>query len=592
MGSALVLRSTVVVDSAVVVDAQIVEESRTKRVRADLLAIGSYLLGAVILCVRLLVHPGLRLPYTPGDRILAEYFLASSARVVAHLDNPFLITQLNAPVGVNAMGNTTMLGLGIPMAPVTWLFGPGVSFDVLVVLTVAATAATWYWLLSRHVVDSRPAAWAGGLIAGFAPSVANHASFHPNLTAQFLVPIIAWRVLRLSEPRRWLRNGLLLAAVVVWQVFINEETLFITALAIGVFLLLLAAQQRERPWRPMLAGFGVAVGAASAVLAYPLWWQFFGAAAYQGGEPNMTQFHTDLLGVTSYSRNSVAVRLSEFPPAPGFSAEQHAYYGWPLFIAVIALVLWRRRDALMRCIALTGLLFLLLSLGTELTWRGRGTGVPGPYALLSPLPLFDTLLPTRLGEVTTWAIAPLVAIGLAAIPARPAHRLLRIGLVAAVLLPAAPTPTKVFNRPPIPTFITTGAWRAYVGPGQSALVVPLADFDHWTGMTWSASTGLDLRLSHGYFLGPEGGAKGGRAQVGPGARPTDLLLKRATASHRAPVVTEADRIQAREDFAYWHTAVILVPTGDATAAERETIDNLVGPGLFTRGVWLWDVRVR
>jgi hypothetical protein len=564
--------------------------ARTRDVRADLLAVGSYLLGAVFLCARLLAHPGQRLPYTPGDRILAEYFLAFDARVVSHFDNPFLIAQLNAPVGVNAMANTTMFGLGIPMAPVTLLFGPAVSYDVLIVLTVAGTAAAWYWLLSRHVVDRRSAAWVGGLIAGFAPSVANHASFHPNLTAQFLVPVMVWQVLRLREPGRWLRNGLILAALVVWQVFINEETLFITALAVGVFLLVWLAQRRDAAWRPVLAGLGVTLVASAVVLAYPLWWQFFGTAAYRGGEPQMTQFHTDLLGVTSFSRNSVAVRLSEFPPAPGFSAEQHAYFGWPLVIAVITLAIWRWRDPLVRSIAISGLVFLVLSFGTELTVRGRGTGIPGPYLLLSRLPLFDTLLPTRLGEVATWAMAPIAAIGLAALPALPASRVLRIGLTAAVLVPAAPTPTRVFDRPATPAFLSSGAWRSYVGPDQSVLVVPLADFDHYTATTWSASTGLDLRLSHGYFLGPEGGAEGNHAVVGSAPRPTDALLEQATATHRAPPVTDADRAQARVDLAYWRTAIVLAPPGDATAAERDTVDALVGPGRLVGGVWLWDVR--
>jgi hypothetical protein len=546
--------------------------------RADAVAVASYVLAAAVLCGRLLAHPGLRLPYTPGDRILAEYDLALAARLLTHWENPLLNDRMNAPVGVNAMANTTQFGLGVPMAPVTWLFGAGVAFDGLIVLAVSGTAAAWFWVLSRRVVDSRPAAWVGGLVGGFAPSVVGHATFHPNLAAQFLVPVIAWRVIGLAASRRYLYDGLILAALIVWQVFINEETLFVTALALAVFLPL----WRGVRWRALLPGLAVAGGAALVVLAYPLWWQFFGTGAYRGGERQMTTFHTDLLGVTSFSRTSVAVRWSEFPPAPGFSAEQHAQLGWPIVVAALAFVIWQWHNRLIRSLAVTGAVFLVLSFGTELTVRGRAIGIAGPYALLSHLPLFDTLLPARLGEVLTWCLAPIAA--LAAGRCRLPSRVLTIGVFAALLVPAAPTPAPVLDRPAVPAFVRNGAWRSYVDADHSVLVVPLADFDHWTALSYSSATGLDLRLSHGYFLGPDGGVTGRHAVVGPPARALDRLLG-------APrPVTAADRAEARADLAYWHTAIILAAPDPAYAAQRTLLTDLFGPGRFTGGVWLWDVR--
>jgi hypothetical protein len=566
------------------------DEGRSRRRwPADVVAVAGYLAGAVLLCARLLAHPGQRLPYTPGGRILAEYYLQWAARCVRHAGNPFVLDRLNAPAGVNGMANTTMLGLGLPMSPVTLLFGPGVAFDVLVVLTLAGTAAAWFWLLSRHVVDNRVAAWVGGLVAAFAPSVANHAAFHPSLTAQFLVPVIVWRVVKLRDAP--VRGGLILAALVVWQVCINEETLFITALAVAVFgVLCLIQRPREVRLPNVLAGLGVTLLATAVVLAYPLWWQFYGANAYRGGEPRMSAFHTDLLGLTSFSRNSVAVRLSEFPPEPGFSAEQHGYFGWPLVIAVAAVVVWRWREPLVRSIAITGMVFAVLSFGTDLTLHNRDIGVPGPYAPLRHLPLFDMLLPTRLGEAVTWAVVPLVAIGLDRLPAPAGLRVLKVGLVAAVLVPAAPVPIKVIDRPAIPSFIASGEWRSYVRAHESALIVPLATFEHWTPMSWATATGCDLRMSHGYFLGPAGGVKGRRAAVGAPVRPTDRLINAATGSHQVPPVTDEDREQARLDLAYWRTSIILAPTGDGAAAERGTLDALFGPGREVGGLWLWDVR--
>ncbi|MEV8514864.1 hypothetical protein [Dactylosporangium sp. NPDC051484] len=569
------------------------------RRRADLLALGSYLLGALFVVSPLLAHYGHRVPIQPGDRAQSELFLGWAARAVAHGQDPLVIPQLNAPFGVNGMGNTTVLALGIPMSPITLLFGAQVSFDVLIVLGLAGSAAAWYWLLSRHVVTSRTAAWVGGLIGGFAPAVASHAPYHPNLVAQFLVPPLIWRCLKLLEPGRAVRDGLPLAALVVLQVFINEETLFLVALAVGLFLLLLAVQRRDRgraALRPLAAGLGVTAGASLVVLAYPLYWQFLGPGSYRGGEPHMTTFRMDVLGLASYGGNSMAERLRTLgAPGPPLNAEEHGYLGWALFLLIVALVVWQWHDVRIRCMALTGACFAVLAWGTPLRSRGEVTGIPGPYALLQKLPLFDTVLPTRLGEATNWAVVPIVALGLQrlidlpGVPAR-TRRVLLVGVFAAVLLPAAPMPITVDPRPPVPSFISSGAWRPYVGPGQTVVVVPLPQWDFETGMFWAASTNAELPLSHGYFLGPADGVRGRHAFVGPVRRPTDKLFSAAMYEHTAPAVTDADRARARDDVRYWHAALVLAPDDPRWAAERETVTALFGPGRQTGGLWLWDVR--
>jgi hypothetical protein len=571
------------------------------RLRRDLLAFGSYVVGALFVTLRLFAHLGQRLPPQPGDRALAEWWLTLSARLVTHLGNPMFTDRMNAPDGVNTMANTTMFGLGIPMTPITLLFGPAVTFDLLIVIGIAGTAAAWYYLLSRHLVTSRFAAWIGGLVCGFAPSVITHASWHPNLTAQFLVPVIIWRVFRLREPGRWLRNGLVLGGLIVYQAFINEETLFIAALACGLLLAgyLLMRRDEAKAARTFLAGLGVAGLLAVLLLVYPLWSQFAGRGSYRGGEPTMTQFHLDVFAFTSFASNSAAERLSVFRPPPALGSEEHAYLGWPLVLLVILLASWRWREPLVRCAAITGGTFALLSLGAKPTVLGRPLGVPGPWALIDRLPLFDSMLATRFGEVLTWAIGPILAIGWDRLRALPefateastwARRLLMGGAFAAALVPATPLPVPVNARPAIPAFVANGTWHDYVGPGDSVLVAPLPTWGDPTGMLWTAATGLDMRLSHGYFLAPVGGVKGHHSSVGPVPRPTDRLFDEATSTGQAPTVTDADRSQARADFAYWHTAIILVPDRAGLASARSTVSALAGPGRLIGGVWVWDVR--
>ena len=434
------------------------------------------------------------------------------------------------------------------------------------------------------MVDNRVAAWVGGLVAAFAPSVANHAPFHPNLTAQFLVPVIVWRVVKLRDAP--VRGGLILAGLVVWQVFINEETLLVTALAIGVFgLLWLVQRPREVRLPNVLAGLGVTLLVTAVLLAYPLWWQFFGANSYRGGAKRTTAFHTDLLGLTSFSRNSVAVRFSEFQPVPGFSAEQDGYFGWPLVIAVVAVVVWRWREPIVRSVAITGAVFAVLSFGNELTLHGRDTGVPGLYALLEHLPLFDTLLPTRLGEAATWAVAPLVAdrAGPAAGSGGPAGAEGRPGRGGAGA--GAPVPIKVIDRPAIPSFIASGEWRSDVRAQESVLVGAPG---HLRALDADELGDRDRdRPAHVARLlpGPGRRRQGHRARRwAHRVRPTDRLINAATDSHQVPTVTDADREQARLDLAYWRTSIILAPPGGGAPPQRGTLDALFGPGREVGGL--------
>jgi hypothetical protein len=136
--------------------------------------------------------------------------------------------------------------------------------------------------------------------------------------------------------------------------------------------------------------------------------------------------------------------------------------------------------------------------------------------------------------------------------------------------------------------VSRGAWRAYVTGHDSVLVVPTPSFLNPEGMWWSAGTGLDMPISHGYFLGP---GPTGRAESYPAFRHTDELLNRAASSGEVPPVTEADRADARADFRYWRTAIVLLrPDPRGSDVYRRTLDALVGPGNFVDGVWLWDVR--
>jgi hypothetical protein len=93
---------------------------------------GLYLVAAVAVLHHLWADPsGVVVRDNPPDQIQFEWFLTNGANAIVHGGNPLFTDRLNAPYGVNLMANTSVLALALPLAPVTLVFGAGVTFVVL-----------------------------------------------------------------------------------------------------------------------------------------------------------------------------------------------------------------------------------------------------------------------------------------------------------------------------------------------------------------------------------------------------------------------------------------------------------------------------
>jgi hypothetical protein len=570
--------------------------------RSDVLVLSLYVFAAAYVVFPLWAAPGLRvLPLAPGDHALFEWFLAHAARVVTHFENPFFSDLLNVPNGVNLMANASTLGLTVPLFPVTALFGPHVSVLVLYTIGPLATAAAWYFVLSRYVVRSTFAAAVGGWFCGFAPNLISHTGSHPPFTFQLLVPLIALCVQRLREPGRALRYGTVLGLLVVYQAFVSEEILLITALGCGVFA---AGYVMQRPryltqgWRPILASLSVTTIVAGSLLAYPLWLQFFGPSHYRGLHPAHEAVTADLSSFAAFATESVAVSAHWVSRTLlQFQTEENALFGWPvLLIAGLAFLLARGPAA--RALKLTALVFAVLSLGAEITFRGDPTGLPGPWGLVEELPLFDSVIPSRFAFAVTVALGVLLALAtqrvwdLAELRVHTARiRAIWLVALAIALVPSAPTPLGVMHQQPVPRFFTEGTWRGYVDEGETVVPLPFPTPATTTGMRWQASARLSFAIPNGFFLYPQDGVDGRFGVFGAPLRPTSLLLDRVQWSRVPPAITEADRIAAEADLEFWRAAIIVLPTTETKVKElRAAVEYLVGPAKLVEDVWLWNVK--
>jgi hypothetical protein len=523
------------------------------------------------------------------DPIFFEWALQHATKIFTHGDNPFFTAQLNAPYGVNLIANTGLLGLTVPLVPVTLLFGPSVSLVLMLTLALPATATTWYWVLSRHLLHNRLAAAIAGGFAGFAPGMVNHTNAHPNLTAQFLFPIILWRALKL----RTLKQGVILGLLIVWQMLINEELVFLAGLAGFLFVAIYAIFRWSEvraaigPFLRGLVGTAVTVGV---LMAYPLYFQFAGAQAYQGLPDFVLGYGTDLAAFSAFPKISVAHGAGTLAPLP----EENTFFGWPLLIvALIALVcLWR--NVVVRAVGVLGVIFAVLALGAPAAYKGKVFWHRAPWINFNHLPLFDSVVPTRLGLVLIPLLALLIGYAVVASLRRDwPLPWLRFAGIALALVPILPIQLPVRDRPAVPRFFTNGDWKHYVGSNES---IVSADTTVWYGgvnaMAWDNAVGQQFAMEGGYFLGPD---ETGRGTYGTVQRPTALLLAGIANGDPIGGIGEAEQAQALADLRFWHAGIVVL-TPD-TLHDYHHADNLktvltmlLGTGQQVDDVTIWNAR--
>ncbi len=553
------------------------------------------------------------------DPSLSVWFLEWPAYALAHGHNPFYSTALFHPAGINLLSNTGMLAVGVPLAPVTWLFGPVASFNVASTLGPPLTALAMCWLLLRWV-DWWPAAVVGGLVFGFSPFVlANLAVGHLDLVVLPLVPLAAGAldeiVVRQRRSSLWV--GAALGLVLVAQFFVSTEVLVMVvgAAVAGLVLVVVYAAVFARPELAAraphaLAGLGVAVGVSAVLLAYPAWFALEGPAHLSGLVWPSAGGGTGVIGsgpvvVADLLRlrhmSPSALRFFAGYQGPGLPEPEYLGVFLPAAVVVGLAAWWRNRR--LWFLAVLGLLALVVGLGHQRYWT--------PWRVVARLALVQNVVPVRLMVVVTWCAAAALAVVMAAVRERVgrlagagdrgrgrtgawAGGLCGLAVAAVALLPLAgaeagnvPLTTEGISVPP---WFTVAA--PHLPPHRVVLTFPLP-VTGGSAMTWQAVDGLHFALATG--AGPESVAS--RA----GAERAGLAVLTAAGSlfWTLPPPTGQNVTAVRRALAGWGVTDVVVPAPSelVPASERAAptawalglLTLAVGrPPVYADGAWVWS----
>lgn len=414
------------------------------------------------------------------DSIVQIWWLAWAAHTLPQIRNMFAGQGQNYPLGQNFGVNGSMLALGVIFTPITKLFGPVVTWNVLVRLALAASATSMCFVLRRWTTWW-PAAFLGGLLYGFSAFMLSAGSL-PLLFLTFApLPPLAFLLLHeILVRQRWRprRTGALLGLVCTLQFFISSEILAMTvvmgAMATALFLLIKRRTVVER-WRYSLTAFAYSLGVGGLLLFYPLFFTFAGPQHIDGPPISSATlsdlFPVDLMSpiVTGWGQWIDPKGLA--PVGQSFDYSQLVYLGLPLVVVLAFFAVFFRQRRMILFSGAMALIAYVLSLGPRLWIDGHETQIPLPFALIARLPALDGIQASRFALITDLFVAAMFAMGIDEMWRWLPGHLVRIfprrstvgaivvvgALVVVVTLPLVPGSTPRTTPTDIPRFFTSAA---------------------------------------------------------------------------------------------------------------------------------------
>lgn len=432
------------------------------------------------------------------------WFLAWWPHALLSGRNPFVTEALFAPGQLNLGAVTLVPGAAIVAAPITLLFGPLVSFNLLA-LAAPVLAAYFAFLLCRYVSRSFGGALVGGYVFGFSTYMLGHMLGHLDLVQTFPIPAAVHLTLRLIDNRVSQRKFIVAMALVLATLFLCSPELAFTFAIMGVaaFAIAFVLVSASRPRLTAVIAPTLLAGVVAAVVTSP----FIYYALTGPVMGNLFRNYGDIYGAdglgfmvpTALTRlgrgwfSGLAVTFS------GNLAEDGVYTGLPLAIIVARYGATRWRSEATRALLAMLALVVLLMLGAHLHIAGHPT-LPLPWSWIDRLPLLDKVVPVRLGVYMFLIIALIAALWLAQ-PRDGASGVAKwfiAGLAVVLLVPnvgSGQWRSRVHN----PVLFTTDEYRRVLRDGEIVLALPYPPLGD--SMLWQANTGMRFRMAGGY-LGP------------------------------------------------------------------------------------------
>jgi hypothetical protein len=547
-------------------------------------------------------HPSERLIGQCCDPAAVTWFLRWPGYALAHHLGLLSSNYAGIRSGFNVMWQPpAMLPVGLVFSPFEALFGPFVTYN-LVVTTAMATSGWACYAVMRRWVGGFLGPFVAGLMFGFSSYMTSQSIGHPQfmILSPVLFCFLLLSDLIVYQRRPAWQNGVALGALGSLEFLISQEIFvgMLIAGAVATVVIWLTHQQRAGARIGRVgAGLILALCTGAVLLAWPLGTEFLGGEQLHGTLRPQNLFVTDVDNLVLPNPAGSFFKIfggGRYALLWGWDlGEVGAYVGPPLLLLVVIVFVRFRRNLFVRVCGVTGLLMLLLSFGPSLHIAGRDSGIRLPWSVFERFPLLQSALPVRFDVFWQLAVAGLAAMGVRAIMAVQPARMRAIGLFLVIvsLIPLLPTLDYATWTPEVPRFFQTTAVDE-IPAGSVVFTAPFPRADPWDvdPMLWQVTAGMRFRMPGGYIFFP---AAGGSGLADPGGVEDPLTARFDLIAETAdlPALSAPELRQMRSIFLskYQPQFGLVGPMANEGAAVQ-LMTSLVGHGpRYIEGIYLWRV---
>jgi hypothetical protein len=512
-----------------------------------------------------------------ADARFYDWALSWTPWALSHGMNPLYSDRIFAPNHVDLTWLAFIPGPAIAMWPVTRVFGPLVSLNLL--LTLSPALAAWgAYLVCHRITRAFWPSLAGGYLFGFSAFMVGHMHGHLNLVLIFPAPIAVYLVIRRIQGSLGWVTFLVLMTLSLVGLFSVSTELFATATLFGILAFAFALAVARDRWKIVLRA-GLLTGLAY-VFAMLILLPYLVVAVRSSPGETINRADLTTIDLLSPIVPRGPIRIAGNQPwdadFTSHSIEDAGYIGVPIVLLLVAFAVTDRKRRETWALLSFIVLVYLLALGPVLHIWGR------PHIELLPGKLLTNTPLQRFPAYASLAIAVIAALWLARAPRRWAW--VRYGLVicGAVLLLPRPLEIPGHHSPRVvEAFWTSPAMSSELDANEIVFVIPIRTGDE---MIDQAAAGFWFRMPQGY-TGPLPAGSGGGGRLVHGLSlvrkfpfiPAATELATWLTSRQVTAVVVADR--ARETFGPVLTGVGLTPTfeGDGVSVWRSASGIYAAP---------------
>jgi hypothetical protein len=419
---------------------------------------------------------------------------------ITHHLNPIFPKVIWAPLGQNiAIAPGGVFGASLLALPITILFGPVVSYNVLIIVGNALSAFFTFQLI-RYITKSDKAAIISALIFGFSTYQITQI-IHLNLDLTFLIPLLVYLQVRLWNKDIGTKLFIFLFSICLVFQFLFSVELFATfslLLVIGYILVFLIVYKKSQKIirNAKLVGVGYII---TGLLVSPFLYyahqiqlptipvnppSFWSIDLLNYGIPTIAT----LIGHTQFQQVSATF-------LPGI-VESGAYIGVPLLILCIAYIAKFWKKPWTKILALGLFIIIIFSLGPILHIAGIAT-IQLPWKLFTKIKYISQALPVRFTVYAFLLTSIICGLWIASPRIKPLLKYTLVILSLLFLIPNLGIGGIQATNTNTPSFFTKGTYKRYISRGENVLILPFAG--EGDGMLWQAQTDMYFSMPEGYL---------------------------------------------------------------------------------------------